>query len=180
MKCFFKIMALGVAIFGISHSFAQKRYKQRNHKLQINANLNLLQDGDIFGEGNLVQINYARNFKVAEVGVIAGFKPEEGASFIDIPSLGLHVGLLGEFNFLPNKRRVNWVPAFGLKVILYQDNAPEFYVNPYLVSKHFISTRTSINVELEYPIFLLEGVEFITDRFWNGIQLRVGYAYYFH
>lgn len=186
MRYLFRFITLSMVVLGLSHSFAQtqKRYKKRNHKLQLNVALDLLEDGNLLSEKSIIRFDYARNFGRFEVGALLGLSPSEelgSGDLLNIPRLGLHAGVLAEVNFIENKRRVNWVPAFGIKVIYYQAVNPIFHVNPYLVSKHFISTRTSINLELEYPWPIFEGGrDLIPEGFWNGLKFNVAYAYYFH
>ena len=167
----------------------QKRlYKKRHHKVQINAG-HLQISNEMSLTGSLVG-SYSRNFGHFEIGALLGFSNVTEFNFSEIgqamETLNPRIGLVFEGNFIKNKRRNNWIPSGGLKII-YVFNEHEFgrgsdrskglYANLFLSSKHFISSRTSINIELEYP---LKVWEWDTEDIWKGLDPSIAYAYYFH
>ena len=182
MKFIYILLAFFVFSVQAQENMQKRHYKKRNNKVQINAgNLMFSNEFDMSGS---VYFSYARNFGHFEVGGLLGLNPdiniwnfitgESGAEFKD---LGLQIGIILEGNFIKNKRRNNWIPSGGLKLIYTKRRNNEFYVNPFLSSKHFISSRTSINIELEYP---LQVWEWNTDEIWRGFGFSAAYAYYFH
>ena len=151
---------------------AKKRYKQRNHKLQTAGHLNTSADNEITGTGS---VSYAKNWGYFELGGGLNIMPNEMGFGEFFKKLGLELFLSGEGNFIKNKRKNNWVPGFGLQAAYRLGN--EIFLTPYLVSKHFISYRTSINVSLGYP---LKVYEWGSNWYRNGVQIMWSYAYYFH
>lgn len=163
-----------------SFAEAKKRYRKRHHKLQTNIWLSL--DNEFsFNKGSHLLVNYARNLGNLELGGLVGFIPDEGENAMDfnIGQWGLSAGGLVEWNIFKNKRRINWVPAVGLKVIYIQTNDPLVHLVPYFASKHFISTRTSLNIEVNSPWQVWEWSSEFQDLF-QGVSFSLAYAYYFH
>ena len=163
-------------------SFAEgkKRYRKRHHKVQTNAWFSW--DNEFaFNNGSHLLVNYARNWGHLEAGALMGLMPSQGQKIMDfnIGEWGFSVGGLVEWNILKNKRRINWVPAVGLKVIYIQQETPWVHLVPYFASKHFISTRTSLNIELESPWQVWEWSSDFNDLF-QGFRFSLAYAYYFH
>ena len=180
MKCIIRF-GLCVVFLLVWSSFAEgkKRYRKRHHKVQMNGWLAFNNDFELIDNSHIL-LNYARNWGNFEAGALFGFIPEndQKVTDFDIAHWGLSAGALAEWNFLKNKRRINWVPAIGLKILYIQQQKGLVQAIPYLVSKHFISTRTSINIELNYPLQVWEFDA--SDFYWQGFSLSVGYAYYFH
>ena len=186
MKLIYILLTL-FFVFSVQAETMQKRlYKKRNNKVQINAGkLHFSETMDI--SGNL-QASYSRNFGHFEIGALLGFSDMK-LNLTDLDNVlkksGLLAGLIIEGNFINNKRRSNWIPSGGLKIIymasdLAFDNKERdngIYVNPFLSSKHFISSRTSINLELEWPVKVWE---WDMEDLWRGLDFSFGYAYYFH
>ncbi|MDE0152076.1 MAG: hypothetical protein OXK80_06265 [Bdellovibrionales bacterium] len=187
MKFIYILLALFVFSLQAEETMQKRLYKKRHNKVQINAgNLAFNNNMDISGD---VLVSYSRNFGYFEIGALLGFSNiEMNLTEIDniMEDLGLTVGLIFEGNFIKNKRRNNWIPSGGLKLVYMareydfnrgDDRKEGFYVHPFLSSKHFISSRTSINLELEYP---LKVWEWETDEIWRGLNFTFAYAYYFH
>lgn len=187
MKFIYVLLALFVFSLQAEETMQKRLYKKRHNKVQINAgNLQFNNNMDISGN---IQVSYSRNFGFFEVGALLGFSSIELNLFEPkdiMEGLGLKAGIVVEGNFIKNKRRNNWIPSGGLKLIYMArehefDRGDErkegFYVQPFLSSKHFISSRTSINMELEYP---LKVWEWDMEEIWRGLDFSVAYAYYFH
>lgn len=182
------ILLTTLFVLSLQAETMQKRlYKKRHNKVQINAGqLKFSNNMNIIGD---IQVSYSRNFGFFELGVLLGHSPIE----LDLTNmndllkdLGLYAGLVFEGNFIKNKRRKNWIPSGGLKFIWMasetkfksgDDRKEGVYVHPFLSSKHFISSRTSINLELEYPMKVWE---FDMGDLWRGLDFSFAYAYYFH
>ncbi len=183
MKFIYILLALFV--FSVQAETMQKRlYKKRHNKVQITAgNLMFSNEFDMSGS---VYVSYARNFGYFEVGGLLGLNPDiniwhfiTGESGEEFKDLGLQIGIILEGNFIENKRRNNWIPSGGFKLIYTKRRDNEFYVNPFLSSKHFISSRTSINIELEYPLQVWEWGS-PGENLVQGFKILGAYAYYFH
>ena len=167
---FVYLLAAFLLVFS-SHGQTRKRYKQRNHKLQANVDVGV--NPEVKGTLNL---SYARNWGYFELGGFAEALIDDlEFSRFDMDNLGLKIGLSFEGNFIKNKRRNNWIPSGGLKVSWMPMS--DVFISPYLVSKFFISSRTSLNLELAWPIQVMDRFKLWSD---DGVQLLFGYAYYFH
>ena len=188
MKFIYILLALFVFSLQAQETMQKRLYKKRHNKVQINAgNLQFSDQMDISGS---IQVSYSRNFGFFEVGALLGLAGiEVNLSEMEedlLSDLGLKAGLVFEGNFIKNKRRNNWIPSGGLKLIYMankhnftsgDDRKKGFYAVPFFSSKHFISSRTSINMELEYP---LKVWEWETEEIWRGLDFSFAYAYYFH
>jgi len=185
MKFVYILLALFVFSSQAQETMQKRLYKKRHNKVQINAgNLQFSPSMDLSGD---IDARYSRNFGYFELGVLLGFSNIKlNFSQFEMEGLGLKLGGVVEGNFIKNKRRNNLIPSGGLKILYmfsehdFQDSRSRekgFYVNPFLSSKHFISSRTSINMELEYP---LKVWEWNTEDLWVGLDFSVAYAYYFH
>ena len=178
-----KLVYIILAIFSLNTFFVhaetmQKRqYRKRHHKLQINATS--LSFSKQFDANGAVDLAYAYNFGYFETGVLLGLKPEEEIELYELKNdykkIKLSFGFNFEGNFIENKRRNNWIPSLGLKVYYLLGNGA--FVQPYVSSKHFVSSRTSINIELAVP---LQVWEWDLKNIYDGFHFSVGYAYYFH
>lgn len=187
MKFIYILLALFVFSLQAEETMQKRLYKKRHNKVQINAG-NLQFNNNISISGDVL-VSYSRNFGYFEVGALLGFSNIEINLFEIgdkvLEGLGLKAGLVVEGNFIKNKRRNNWIPSGGLKFIYMaseqkfdgDDREEGFYINPFFSSKHFISSRTAINLELEYP---LKVWEWDTEEIWRGLDFSVAYAYYFH
>ena len=187
MKFIYILLTLFVFNLQAQETMQKRLYKKRHNKVQINAGqLKFSNNMNIIGD---IQVSYSRNFGFFEIGALLGHSPIE-LDLTDMGSLlenlGFYAGLVFEGNFIKNKRRNNWVPSGGLKLIYMasesefksgDDRKEGFYVHPFLSSKHFISSRTSINLELEYP---LKVWEWDMGELWRGLDFSFAYAYYFH
>ena len=187
MKFIYVLLVLFVFSLQAQETMQKRLYKKRHNKVQINA-------GDLKFSNNMViggsaQASYSRNFGFFEIGALLGFS-DITISLTKLEdvleNLGLHAGLVFEGNFIKNKRRNNWIPSGGLKLVYMardfnfaegDDREQGFYANPFVSSKHFISSRTSINLELEWPVKVWE---WDTSTIWRGVNFSFAYAYYFH
>jgi len=191
MKFICILLALFVFSLQAQETVQKRLYKKRHNKVQINAG-NLQFNNNRSISGNIL-VGYSRNFGYFEAGFLLGFSNirltlfAEQGNILDVDNLGFKAGLVFEGNFIKNKRRNNWIPSGGLKLIYMAskhdfhrgDNRQEgFYVQPFLSSKHFISSRTSINMELEWPLKVWEWRDI--GELWRGLDFSVAYAYYFH
>ena len=172
------IIALAVFTLSVHAQTMQKRqYRKRHHKVQINASsLTFSKKFDMEG---VINVGYSYNFGLIEAGLIVGMQPD--VSILEIASklddLNFLIGLNLEANIIRNKRRNNLIPAVGLKTYLLYDGDINIMVSPFASTKHFISSRTSINLEFAFP---LQVFEFDLSDLYSGFQVSVGYAYYFH
>ena len=165
------ILTIAFLFMFASHSQTRKRYKQRNHKLQTHAYLHF--DKDIELSGTL-GVEYAKNWGYFELGGGLGIMPDNlRFSDFNLDDLGMSISIFFEGNFIKNKRKNDWIPGAGLK-ISYMPTV-DVFVSPYLISKWFISYRTSLHLVLEYPMQVHQGQEW-----WDGLKPSFGYAYYFH
>ena len=179
-----KLIYIILAVFSLNTFFVhaetmQKRqYRKRHHKLQINAtSLNFTKKFEASGS---VDIAYAYNFGYFELGVLFGLSPDNASVFptkFEFKKLNPTIGFNIEGNFIKNKRRNNWIPSAGLKAIYAYTGKSNIRVSPYLSSKHFVSSRTSINVEIGVP---LKVYDWDLGELFQSVRFSVGYAYYFH
>ena len=177
MRFIFASLALLFIIEAQSETMQKRRYKKRHHKVQIGAgNLNFSNEFDAFGD---IKVNYAYNWGHFELGVLFGLSPDLNLfnDITEFDKMGLLSGLSFEGNFIKNKRRNNWIPSGGLKVYYMLSRDSGLWTELFLSSKHFISSRTSINIELGYP---LQVWEWDSSRLFTGFNLDFAYAYYFH
>ena len=173
------IIALAVFTLSVHAETMQKRqYRKRHHKVQINSSS--LQFGKKFDVEGSVDVGYSYNFGHIEAGLVFGMKPDFNLIKIasELDDLNLLVGLNVEANFIRNKRRNNFIPAVGVKAYALYDGDVNFIVAPFVSSKHFISSRTSINLELGVPLNMLEVLN--PSKLYDSMQFSMGYAYYFH
>ena len=187
MKFIYILLTFFVFSLQAQETMQKRLYKKRHNKVQINAG-NLKFNNHMSIGGN-IQVSYSRNFGYFEIGALLGHS-DISLNLYRLENLleglGLQAGLVFEGNFIKNKRRNNWIPSGGLKVI-YMAKEYRFeegdrrdagiYVHPFLSSKHFISSRTSINMELEWPIKVWE---WEMSALWRGLDFSFAYAYYFH
>ncbi len=178
-----KLVYVILAIFSLNTFFLQaetmqkRQYRKRHHKIQINASS--LRFGRSFDVSGLVDVGYAYNSGYFEIGGILGLNPDFNLWNIasEYEDINVFAGLSFEGNFIRNKRRNHWIPSIGLKVYGLYDRSFNIFVSPFLSSKHFVSSRTSINVEVSFP---LKVWDWNLDDLYDGFGLSVGYAYYFH
>ncbi len=161
-------------------SFAQskRRYRQRHNKLQVHFDMSFSKPKDKDGSiGGPFQLSYARNFEMFELGVFLDlYVSDLGLKFKDFAKkVPLSVGVLGQFNFIKNKRKMDMIPSVGIKLGWQTGSNGGALVAPYLSGEYFLSSRTSLGLRIEYPLVVWE-----FQGPFQGLNTLVNFSYYFH
>lgn len=150
----------------------KKRYKQRNNKITTHVGLSV--DSSTL-EGP-IQFSYARNFRRFEVGAFVGLNLDASLNnFVrTIRSTAFNIGVLAQFNLLSNERVKRQVASLGVEIGGQYSGQYVGFVSPFLSYEYFLNSRNSIQTRVLYDAHFYPLKPFV------GVDLNIGFTYYFH